>query len=281
MIGYIQAAILAVIQGITAWIPVSSKTQVILAANAWFSTPFETALAFALILHLGDLVAALYRYRTEYIGTVRTILTKPSSVTDFTKGRASSEYSFLTISIIATIIVAVPAYLLVKKVFFGLNGDVLLALVGVLLLVMAAITWFSHKAKRPQAPVTALTSIVTGAAQGLSVIPGISRSGITQCALILQGVDPQESLRLSFLMSAPMIAAAIVAFYFVQGFAGFSLGVALLGIAISAVVSLLTMDALTRLAGLVKSYYFIAGIGLLAIVPFVINHLVPAIAAMS
>jgi undecaprenyl-diphosphatase len=271
MLDLFQAVILGAIQGITAWIPVSSKTQVILAGAAFFSLTFQTCIAFALILHVGDLVAALFRYRKEYIGAAMAAL-KPKELAKFEKkSEEQQEYSFLVISIIATAVVALPAYILMKKFFVALDGEWLLAAVGILLLVMAAITLLSKKAVVKNAQLDLSTSVIAGFAQGLAVVPGISRSGITQCTLLLAGFEPQKAVRLSFLMSAPMVAAAFLAFYFVEGFSGFTIEVIAVGILVAAIASYFTMGILVQVARKIPSHYFLAAVGLLAMVPLAIK----------
>ncbi|HLD75919.1 MAG TPA: undecaprenyl-diphosphate phosphatase, partial [Candidatus Norongarragalinales archaeon] len=210
-----QASVLAIIQGISAWIPVSSKTQVILAANAFFGISFQTAVAYALALHAGDLLAAVYKYRKDYTEAVRQLLS-PNKLTQFPPNDARTDGRFLVLSVLTTSVVALPAYLLLRKQFSEFSGETLLLVIGFLLLAMAGITVFSGK--RPgEKPLDLKTTLFVGAAQGLAVIPGISRSGITQSALLLQGVPQERAMRLSFLMSAPMIAAALVAFFLVEG----------------------------------------------------------------
>jgi len=266
-----QAIILAAVQGITAWIPVSSKTQVILAANALFATPFKTAVAFALLLHLGDLLAALWKYRVEYFGAIEKTLKQPLSLTKFSGVEKEDEKNFLVISIIATAVLALPLYLLLRGAFSSLSGEPLLFAVGLLLIAMAAITFYTKKSVVQQAKISLKTSVLTGLAQALAVIPGISRSGTTQSALLLQGVPPWQAVRLSFLMSAPMIAAALSAFSIVEGFKDFPLQVIAAGIAVSAIFSLLTMNFIGKIAQKIPSHYFLAAIGLLAMVPMLLK----------
>lgn len=275
MIDLVSGFVLAVVQGVTAWIPVSSKTQVILVGNALFSLPFKEALAFALVLHLGDFVAAVYRYREEYLNALLS-LKNPAGLLDFSsRGYLGKEHSFLFVSVAATVVVALPLYLLAGSFFAGLRGEWLLAAAGLLLITMAIITWASREgASTEQAGafegITLKSSLLTGMAQGLSVLPGISRSGITQAALLGQGFKAEEAVRLSFLMAAPMILAAFAAFAFLEGFPGIPLGVAVLGIIVSAAVSLATMDGVTRIAERMPAHYFSAAVGLLALVPLVL-----------
>ncbi len=265
----LQAIALALVQGVTAWIPVSSKTQVVLAGTAFFAIPFKTCLAYALLLHLGDLLAALWKYRREYAGALLQFK-KPAALVEFDR---HPEEKFLITSIAATAIVALPLYIILRKAFAGLQGELLLAAVGALLLAMAAVTLFSRRknAVGAAAPVTLKTAIATGFAQGLAVVPGVSRSGITQCALLLQGIPPEKAVRLSFLMAAPMIAAAFAAFWLVEGFEGFGAVEIIAGIAVSAVASLLTMDFVTKIARKLPSHAFLAAVGLLALVPLALK----------
>ena len=63
----IQAIILGVVQGFTAWIPVSSKTQVIIFGTLLYKLPYAQLLPFALALHVGDIFASLWLFRKEII----------------------------------------------------------------------------------------------------------------------------------------------------------------------------------------------------------------------
>ena len=266
----LQAIVLAAVQGVSAWIPVSSKTQVLLAANALYAIPFKTALAFALLLHIGDLLAALWKYRVEYAAAASLAFSKPLSITKFDNS-PSDQSRFLIVATTATCLLALPLYLLSKKLFANLSGEPLLLAVGILLLLMAGITAYTRRKQFAGNATSPKTAVVTGLAQALAVIPGISRSGATQSALLLQGIEQQKAVRLSFLMAAPMIVAAFAAFSAVEGFQGFSIESILVGIAVSAVVSLLTMDAVSKIARSLPSHYFLAGTGLLCMVPYAIK----------
>ena len=135
----IQAIILAAIQGVSAWIPISSKTQVILAADVLFNIPFQTAIAFALALHVGDLIAALYKYRAEYTDAVRQAF-HPKKIADFQTDEKNQTARFLVLSILASAAIGLPVYLLLRRAFSGLSGEPLLFAVGLLLILMAALT---------------------------------------------------------------------------------------------------------------------------------------------
>lgn len=267
---FFQSIILAAIQGVSAWIPISSKTQVILAADALFRIPFSTAVAFALALHIGDLLAALYKYRAQYADAFWQFL-QPEHLTRFETEERMQDARFLVLSVFASAAVGLPAYLLLRTVFTNVSGEPLLFFIGIFLIGMSLLTWHSRRKPAAGKTLDLKTTMLTGAAQGLAVLPGISRSGITQCTLLLQGIPSERAMRLSFLMSAPMIAASVIAFQFVEGFGALDPALVAAGIAVSAVASLLTMDAITNIARKIPSWQFMAAVGVLALVPFALK----------
>ena len=274
MIDTIQAIILGIVQGITAWIPVSSKTQVILFGNVFFNLDFMTAVSFALIVHIGDLMATLYLFRKEIAGFLKI---KPQIADLKAMESADPERSlfwFVVISVVFSGAIGLPLYLATKKGFSDLPGTLFLALVGMTLIVLGLFMWGSSRKNGEKSGATlkkkiSLTdTVLTGCAQGLAVVPGISRSGITESTLLLRGYSPYESVRLSFFMSIPMIALSICTFFFIEGFGTLTLPVILLGIVAAFIASIVTMRVMLYAAEKIKFYYFNIAIGLLALVPF-------------
>ena len=99
--------------------------------------------------------------------------------------------------------------------------------------------------------------------QGLSTLPGISRSGSTVSVLLLDKVDKTEALRLSFLMSLPIVLAGNI-FFNLKGFA-FSFNM-LYGLFFSFVFGILTIHALIKVSKKINFGYFVLIFGLLMIV---------------
>ncbi|HNX16785.1 MAG TPA: undecaprenyl-diphosphate phosphatase [Methanoregula sp.] len=275
MIETIQAVILGIIQGITAWIPVSSKTQVILFGKVFFNLDFMTAVSFALIVHIGDLIATLFLFRNEIAGFFKI---KPEIADLKAMESADPERSlfwFVAISVFFSGAVGLPLYLSTKKGFSDLPGTLFLALVGMTLVVLGLFMWSSSRknggksGSKLKKRISLTDTIITGCAQGLAVIPGISRSGITESTLLIRGYTPYESVRLSFFMSIPMIALSICTFFFIEGFGTLTLPVIVLGIVAAFIASIVTMRVMLYAAEKVRFYYFNIAIGLLAMVPFV------------
>jgi undecaprenyl-diphosphatase len=277
MLDIFQAFILGIIQGITAWIPVSSKTQVILFGKLFFGLNFMTAVSFALLVHVGDLIATLVLFRKEITGFIRI---KPDIADLKSMETADPERSlfwFVVISVIFSGLIGLPLYLLTRDTFSDLPGTLFLAVVGMVLVILGSIMWYSStgtdttKGTALKKRISFLDTILVGCAQGLAVIPGISRSGITESTLLIRGYTPKEAVRLSFFMSIPMIFLSISTFFFLEGFGTLTLTIAIVGITAAFIASFFTMNVMLILAEKVKFYYFNIAIGLLAILPFVMQ----------
>lgn len=280
MIDVFQAIVLGIVQGIAAWIPVSSKTQVILFGKIFFNLNFQTAVSFALIVHVGDLLATFYLFRSELSGFFKM---KPnlSDIRDMKNADPErSLFWFVIISVIFSGLVGLPLYLATRKSFSELPGTLFLAVVGGTLVILGILMWItSSKTSGPEkAPrkkrIDLFDTVLTGSAQGFAVIPGISRSGITESTLLLRGYAPEEAIRLSFIMSIPMVILAICTFFFIEGFGTLTVSVALAGIAASFIASSLMMRFMLNIAQKAKFYYFNIAIGLLAMSPFILQLIV-------
>jgi len=277
MLDLFQALVLGIIQGITAWIPVSSKTQVILFGKVFFGLDFMTAVSFALLVHVGDLAATLVLFRNEIRGFFQTRPALSDLRSMETADPERSLFWFVVISVIFSGLIGLPLYLHTRDAFSELPGTLFLAVVGTILVILGGIMWYSSPAtgsadapalkKRISLPDT----ILVGCAQGLAVIPGISRSGITESTLLLRGYSPKEAVRLSFFMSIPMIVLSISTFFFLEGFGTLTISVAAIGITAAFLASFITMNTMLVLAEKVRFYIFNIGIGMLAVLPFALQ----------
>jgi len=182
MLDYI---ILGIIQGIFEWIPISSQGVVAIASQ--FLIKGIHPLEMALFLHLGTLLAVLIYFRKEWIEvfTLKNI----------------NLLRFLVISTIISGIVGFTLYGAIKNMAAG-NG--LLAMTGFGLLLTA----YFHKVKKIAGVNLNKLAVITGILQGLAVIPGLSRSGATIFGLSLGKFNPAEILKISYMMSAPVVSAS-------------------------------------------------------------------------
>ncbi len=173
---------LSVAQGVFEWLPVSSEGQLFLIGRLVGFKASE-ALKIALFLHLGTSLAAFIYYRREYLRA----LMKRENLGFLVVGTASS---FVTAAPIALFLEgAVNAYEDLLSISVGLF------LIGVGLLLRKA----ELKAKNKVKP-DLMDALLTGLAQGLALMPGVSRSAVTISTLMLRGFDLRSSFRYSFML---------------------------------------------------------------------------------
>ncbi len=200
----IQGIVLGIIQGITEWLPVSSEGLIVLAKLHLFGgKDIEEMIHLALFLHLGTFLAALIYFRKE-------VFTLLKSTFQYT--RASQEHkAMIRFLLVATLISGIVGFILLKTLIhledsLAVSGKVITILIGCLLLITAGfqLTKGESSWKGPQ-DTTLTDGVILGIVQGFSVLPGLSRSGLTISALLLRKFDDTHALTLSFLMSLPVV----------------------------------------------------------------------------
>lgn len=256
---FIQALLLGLLQGIAEWLPISSSGQAMLAMVNLLGVEPEAALSIAFFLHLGSLMAVLVYFREDLLAMLR------SAVSQSDDARERRTLSFLIYSTLATGIVGVPLYFAAKESFARIGEGVNL-IIGVALLLTALVLRLSPASGTRSVEGAALRDmLLAGVAQGIAVVPGISRSGITIAALLMLRFRGDEALRLSFLMAVPAIAGANV-LSMLTGTEG-AIAVELLTASIAAafIASLTGIRFLLGAARRLRFEYFCAFFGVLAV----------------
>jgi undecaprenyl-diphosphatase len=243
--GPLVAAVAGAIQGLLEWLPVSSEGNLAIVLTALGSDP-GTAVALALFLHLGTALSATVYYRDEVLDIV-------GSLPEWRRRRAfdgqMATVTFLAVATFVTMIVGAVAYVSLAGLVSELTGTAFIGLVGALLVLTGVVEWYAGglggvERERP----TFGDALLVGAAQGLAILPGVSRSGTTTSVLLLRGHDGPESFRLSFLLSIPAaVGGGLVAVLDSGGLPAFSPVAGLLALTTAAVVGYLSIDALMRL----------------------------------
>jgi undecaprenyl-diphosphatase len=185
-----EYAFLGLVQGIFEWIPVSSEGVVALVSRGMNMDLNSVDLA--LFLHLGTLLAVFVYFFNDWKDL---LLMKDKKFVKF----------FIIVTIISGLI-GLPMYKMTKEVSMGWG---LLLLIGCGLL----LTSYLQKKKINLKINDTLLAIFVGALQGLSAIPGVSRSGSTIFGLSLNETDPKEMLRKSYLISAPVVLGSSLYLY--------------------------------------------------------------------
>lgn len=205
---FIPLLVLALIQGILEFIPVSSEGQLVLIATNIYGIDFATALSIAFWLHLGTAIAVIIFYRRDIFQPIFFRLHSSSSDelnSSEPKKLFGPLFLFVFVGTIGTVIVALPLYFLFEGLITIQTGTAVSLAVGVLLLVTGVILYLQRGAggTRLLGDIPLQEAFLLGVVQGFAVLPGISRSGMTLTWLLLRGVDRNESLRLSFLLGVP------------------------------------------------------------------------------
>lgn len=201
----IHQIILALVQGITEFLPVSSSGHLIL-VNAFF--PIDAGLLFDIILHFATLLSVVVFYRREIWGLLSGSCRDISALAKHkSPGGDLKIVGFLAL---ATLVTAIIGFSLKDIVELRVRS---VGAVGVLLIINAGIlslSRFRGKLKLSNGELNIRTALLIGLVQGIAVLPGISRSGTTITASLLAGIDPKSCAKYSFLLSIPVILGAII-----------------------------------------------------------------------
>lgn len=258
------ALIVGIIQGIFEWLPISSQGNITIALTLLERFSSTDAVTFALFLHAGTAVSATAYYRDELEQVMRSI---PDWHPRSAFGGSTAELSYLGIATIMTGIIGLPAYYFLNEVISGIQGGVFIALVGLLLIatgVLQRVSGDLSLGKRDQPNMT--DAVLVGALQGLAVLPGVSRSGVTASALLFRSHDGPSAFRLSFLLSIPAaIGGSALSLVEAGGLPAISPGGAVIALAMSAIIGYLTIDALMRVVERVSFWKICLGLGALAV----------------
>lgn len=197
-----QVVVLAVVQAITEFVPVSSSAHLILVPY-FFGWP-DQGLAFDIAVHAGTLIAVLVYFRRDVRDLIAGFFTGGPST--------NGDYSprLLAWGIILGTLPAVLAGLAFKDLIATQARNPLLIVVTTTFygFVLLGADWMGRK-ERDIGDLGWRDALLIGVAQALALVPGTSRSGITITAALLLGVTRPAAARFSFLLSIPITAAAV------------------------------------------------------------------------
>ena len=198
-----KALLLGAVQGITEFLPVSSTGHLILLEKLLHVSQDKYGLTFDAALHLGTLIAVLWFFKDTWFKLLKSLLTmiKKQKIT-------TADERLVTFLVIGTIPAMILGLLLEKKVETAFRSPVLVA---IMLIIFSFVLLYVEKVGRKYKTTDAIStidSLIIGTAQGIALIPGVSRSGITIAAGMWRGMKREEATRFAFLLSAPIIAGA-------------------------------------------------------------------------
>jgi undecaprenyl-diphosphatase len=242
MVSFVETAILGLIQGLTEWLPVSSSGHLAIVREffGWQSSVFLYVL-----LHLGTLAVVVIFFRKDILGILQAIVKR-----DF-ESKEGRLGLFIVVGSVPTGVIG-----FVFKGLFETFFDNMLV-VGLALLVTGFLLYFSGRRESKKA-LTYMDSFLVGIAQGIAIIPGISRSGATIATGLLRGVERGQAFMFSFLLSIPAIIGA--AFAESGGppllVSGADTAAVVVGVATSMAVGYLSLKALQKILLKGKFHWF-------------------------
>lgn len=197
-----QVLVLAVVQGLTEFLPVSSSGHLVLVEHLT-GVEEDQALLLAIALHVGTLFAVLAVYRSSVWQVTR----------DFFTGRFR-EGLMIVLGTLPTVLVGLFARDLVKEAFAEARSAGVGLLITAVILIVS--DWMRRRRQGLAAAPTGRTEVgvvdalLIGCAQAFAILPGVSRSGSTIGTGLLRGLEPAAAARFSFLLSIPAILGAAV-----------------------------------------------------------------------
>jgi len=194
---FFQVLILAIMQGLTEFLPVSSSAHLILVPIivGW---P-DQGLAFDLAVHVGTLGAVLYYFRYDLNKIIRDFCTSVVQRQEVGDSRLAWAVG------IGTLPVGLFGLLFGDFIEANLRSTLVIALTTIFFGLLLGWADFKGKRERDERTLSWRDIIIIGCAQALALIPGTSRSGITITAALFLGLSREAAARFSFLLSIPAI----------------------------------------------------------------------------
>lgn len=196
----LHLAVLALVQGITEFLPISSSAHLILVPQLFGWA--DQGLVFDVAVHAGSLVAVLVYFRKEVSAMFVAWLAS------MRHGQQTPDSKLAWWVMLATLPAVAAGFLFEDEIQSSLRAPWVIALASIM---FGLLLWFSDhigNRQRSEYDIGWKQALIIGCWQMLALIPGTSRSGITITAGLLLGMTRQAAARFSFLLSIPIIIAS-------------------------------------------------------------------------
>lgn len=204
-----EYVILGALQGIVEWLPISSEGTLVLAQTLLFGSDATLGemIQVALFLHLGSMLAVSIYFWRDLWKLFYTFIRYPKA--------SREDRALVNFLILASTITAILGYGFFRLIehaeasMFALSGALITLGIGALLVVTSFLQFTAQGKKdgqlRESKDLTFKDALILGIVQACAVLPGLSRSGTTIPALLLRKIRDIDALKISFLMSLPVI----------------------------------------------------------------------------
>ena len=254
----IQILVLAIVQGLSEFLPISSSAHLILVPKllGWS----DQGLAFDVAVHVGTLLAVIYYFRDD----LKTIFT--DFFISLKQKKSYGQSRMVWLAIVGTIPVGIIGLLFNNYIEEHLRSPLIIAFTTIF---FGFVLWRGDMTQGDKTidKISVKEALLIGIAQAIALIPGTSRSGITITAALFLGFNRTTSARFSFLLSIPVIvlAGALEGIKLIKSDFGVEWSVLFLGVIFSAISAYLCIFLFLRFiekAGMLPFviYRFILGI---------------------
>jgi undecaprenyl-diphosphatase len=251
VLDWTQTIVLALIQGLSEFLPISSSAHLVLPAQlfAWN----DQGLLFDVFVHGGTLIAVMIYFRADLITLLRSLRSDPASQ----RGH-DNELWLLAAATLPTVVVGLLFHEVISG---GLRGLPVIAFTTLFFGILMG----SAEADSNLRAISWRDACLIGLAQSMALVPGVSRSGITITAALMLGYNPATAARFSFLLSVPVILMAMI----YMGFTWFS------GEAVSPpLAQLVTAMLIAGISAYATIAVFLGILDRAGLMPFVVYRLV-------
>ncbi len=198
-----QVVVLAIVQALTEFLPISSTAHLVLIP--WLFGWKDGGLTFDVALHAGTLVAVIIYFFQDWV----QIIAQGFGLHFGRDPDLKQNRNLLWLLAIASIPIGIVGYLFDKQADTTWRQPYV---IGTMLIVVGIVMWIAEKRRigsKSMSTIQMSDGIAVGLAQAVAVIPGTSRSGATISAGLFRNMNRETAARFSFLLSTPAIAAAV------------------------------------------------------------------------
>ena len=198
---WVQAIVLGIVQGLTEFLPVSSSAHLRIVSGIFFGD--DAGASFTAVTQLGTEAAVLVYFARDI---ARIVAAWFRGIGD--KAQRGLDYRMGWYVIIATIPIGVLGFAFKDQIRTGARNLWLISTMLIVFAVVIAAAEYYGRKRRPVEELTTRDGLLMGAAQCLSLIPGVSRSGATTSAGLFVGLTREAAVRFSFLLAIPAVTAS-------------------------------------------------------------------------
>ena len=215
---------------------------------------------FALTLHLGTCLSSLIYYRSRIFKIFKNAF--------ISKSKSYQELVFYIITTISSFISALPIFVFIIFVdeISEIVGVIGMIVLGLIYLTGGVFQYFGSKRLNINKDISKATykdGIIIGLIQGFSIIPGMSRSGLTITSLLLRGFNKTESLNISFLLGIPVtLVAGVTGLIYLTEI----LFIDILAIIISFLIGYISIKFFIAITNKIEFYSFVIAIGIMILI---------------